>query len=504
MTALHHIELRRGTYRDSVQLLGVSQAVGALDGVTGAMVAMGTELNLELIAGMGFGIPDDATAGDMVVAIAAVDEAARDAALAALEAALAAKTPQPTGDTTLPPPRTVGAAVNTAGATLALISTPGRYAFTDAMDALDAGASVLVFSDNVPVEQEIALKDRAAERGLIVMGPDCGTAVVGGVGLGFANVVRPGPVGLVAASGTGAQQAMTLLDAAGVGVSHCLGVGGRDLSTAVAGRSTLAALDALDADPATEVILVISKPPADEVASRVRAHAEKLSKPVVFGLLGSGRPDLTAVVTEVLGALGRSAPSPWPRWLPSDEPRDLAAPFGSGSGSLRGLFSGGTLCDEAMVIASAALGPIRSNIPLEPSWALARDLKADGHVMIDFGDDTLTAGRPHPMIDGTLRLERLATEAADPSCRVVLLDVVLGHGAHPDPAGELAPAIAAAVLAADRAFDVVVALVGSAGDPQGLERQATALQGVGARVFSSNAEAAREAVAILNPAEVTE
>ncbi|TQS40071.1 FdrA family protein [Cryptosporangium phraense] len=501
---MRHVEVRRGTYRDSVQLLQVSQAVSGLPGVTGAMVAMGTELNLELIAGMGFEPPADATAGDMVVAIATADEPTRDAAVAALESALAAKAPPATGDSTLPPPRTVGAAVRAADANLALISTPGRYAFADAMDALDAGANVLVFSDNVPVEQEIALKDRAAERGLLVMGPDCGTAVVGGLGLGFANVVRPGPVGIVAASGTGAQQVLTLLDAAGVGISHCLGVGGRDLSAAVAGRSTLAALDALGADPATEVILVISKPPAPAVADAVREHAAGLSKPVVFGLLGGGRPDLTAVVTEVLGVLGKTAPSPWPRWLPSDEGPDLVAPFSFGTGNLRGIYSGGTLCDEAMVIASAALGPIVSNIPLDPAWTIGADLKADGHAMLDFGDDALTAGRPHPMIDGTLRLARLASEAADPDTRVVLMDVVLGHGAHPDPASELAPAIAAALGAADRPFDVVIALVGSAGDPQGASRQATELQGVGARVFSSNAEAAREAVAILKPDEVTE
>ncbi|GAA0280553.1 FdrA family protein [Cryptosporangium japonicum] len=501
MTALHHIELRRGTYRDSVQLLQVSQAVAGLDGVTDAMVAMGTDLNRELIAGMGFTLPDDATPGDMIVAIAAADETTRDSALAALESALTAKTPSASTDATQPELRTVGAAVTAAEADLVLISTPGRYAFADAVDALDAGASVLVFSDNVPVEQEIALKDLAAERGLLVMGPDCGTAVVGGVGLGFANVVRPGPIGLVAASGTGAQQVLALLDAAGVGVSHCLGVGGRDLSAAVAGRSTLAALDALDADPATETILVISKPPAPEVADAVRAHAAKLSKPVVFGLLGSGRPDLTAVVTEVLGA---DAPASWPKWLPTDEPRDLVAPFSIGTGSLRGLFSGGTLADEAMVIASATLGPIASNIPLDPAWALGSDLTTDGHAMIDFGDDALTAGRPHPMIDGTLRLARLAVEAADPSCRVVLLDVVLGHGAHPDPASELAPAIAAALTSADRPFDVVVALIGTSDDPQGLARQAAELSGVGAWVFLSNAEAAREAVAILKPSEVTE
>jgi FdrA protein len=496
-----HVELRRGTYRDSVRLLQVSQAVSGLPGVSGAMVAMATDLNLELLAGMGFTRPEGATAGDMVVAIAASDEDAQTAALVALEASLAEKAPTG-GGADRPPARTIGGAVREADANLALISTPGQYAFADAVDALDAGASVLVFSDNMPVAQEVALKDLATARGLLVMGPDCGTAVVGGVGLGFANVVRPGPVGLVAASGTGAQQVMTLLDAAGVGISHCLGVGGRDLSAAVAGRSTLAALDALDADPATELILVVSKPPSELVAGLVREHAAGLSKPVVFGLLGAGRPDLTAVVTDVLGSLGVSPP-PWPRWLPFVKTypgysRDRS------SQRLRGLFSGGTLCDEAMVIAAGALGAIASNIPLEPSWALGPDLHTAGHAAIDFGDDALTAGRPHPMIDGTLRLDRLAVEAADPSCRVVLLDVVLGNGAHPDPAGDLAPAIAAAFETAGRPFDVVVALIGTIGDPQGLERQAAALQGVGARVFSSNAEATRDAVDLLTPAEVSE
>jgi FdrA protein len=246
------------------------------------------------------------------------------------------------------------------------------------------------------------------------------------------------------------------------------------------------------------------------VVDVVRKHAAALSKPVVFGLLGRERPDLTAVVEEALGALGRPVPAPWPRWLAApDEYGGFAVPASVDvrSEHLRGLFSGGTLCDETMVIAAATLGPIASNIPLQPEWALAPDLKAKGHAAIDFGDDALTAGRPHPMIDGTLRLERLAAEAADTSCRVVLMDVVLGHGAHPDPAAELAPAIAGArqVAGADgRTLDVVIALVGTVGDPQGLTRQAAALQGVGARVFSSNAEAARDAVGILTPGQVTE
>jgi len=481
-----HVELRRGTYRDSVSLMQVSRAVGTEPGVDRALIAMATELNLGLLAGMGFAAPGGATANDLVVAIAADDEAGLDRGRARLDAELAnVGTPAPGGFGSAPAARTVGSAVRRSGAALALISTPGRLAYLDALDALDAGASVLLFSDNVPVEQEIQLKAEAARRGLLVMGPDCGTAVIGGVGLGFANVVRPGPVGLVAASGTGAQQVMCLLDAADVGVSHCLGVGGRDLSDAVGGAATLAALDALDTDPATELIVLVSKPPAPRVAELVRAHAGGLTTPVVFALLGPEQPDLTAAVEAALARLGVAVP-PWPAWSTPQ-----GAPLSAGY--LRGLFSGGTLCDEAMLIASQTLGPVASNIPLRPEWALPADLGATGHAMIDFGDDQLTQGRAHPMIDGSLRLERLAAEAADPDCAVILLDMVLGHAAHPDPAAELAPAIATARATAS----VVVSLCGATGDPQGLSQQAETLRVAGADVFLSNAEAARHAVARL-------
>jgi FdrA protein len=488
---VHHVELRAGAYLDSVRLMQLSAAVRAVPGVSGALVAMATPLNLELAEGMGFPAPDGATPDDLLVAVAAEDERRLAAGLERLGEELAARPGAAGADPVAVAARSVGSAVRRSGASLALVSTPGRYAFLDAMDALDAGASVLVFSDNVPVEQEVRLKEVAARRGLLVMGPDCGTAVVAGVGLGFANVVRPGPVGLVAASGTGAQQVMSLLDAAGVGVSHCLGVGGRDLSEPVGGRSTLAALDALDADPATELVILLSKPPAPPVAERVRAHAQRLRTPVVVALLGLGQPDLTGAVAQALRRLGRPEPDAWPAWLPEPAPRPRP-------GALRGLFAGGTLCDEAMVVASRTLGPVRSNIPLRPEWTVSAGGDPDaGHTMLDLGDDEYTVGRPHPMIDGGYRLERLAAAAADPACSVVLLDVVLGHGAEPDPAAGLAPVIARArAEGAGRGLAVVVSLVGTAGDPQGLSRQAEALRAAGACVFGSNAQAARYAAGL--------
>jgi FdrA protein len=491
------VELLRGAYHDSVTLLQVSRTLAAVDGVHAAQVAMGTELNLDVLRTMGFDVPSSAGANDMVLALRATDDDAVARARLALDAALT-----PTGASTShglgaqAPARTVGAAARRMpDANVALVSVPGQHAFTEAMDALEAGLSVLLFSDNVSVEAEVRLKDEGARRGLLVMGPDCGTASVAGVGLGFANVVPTGPVGIVAASGTGAQQLMCLLAGAGVGVSHCLGVGGRDLSVAVGARSTRQALTMLDDDESTELIVVVSKPAPREVSEDLETFVQELGTPVQFAVLGRGQPDLTAAAARATVAVGATFA----------EPRSWVATARAGASfeSLHGLFAGGTLCDESMVIASESLGPVRSNIPFHPSLGLGPDLTSDGHLMIDFGDDTLTRGRAHPMIDQRSRLDRIAVEAAglaSDSSRggvVLLLDVVLGHGAHPDPAAELAPALADAVAAADGRLAVVVSLCGTADDPQGLDRQAAALVAAGASVFLSNAAAARAAVALV-------
>jgi FdrA protein len=481
------VEVRRGAYQDSVALMQISQDLQKIDGVRSALVAMATELNLDLLDGMGFARPESSP-NDMVVAIEADDDEAVGRAMAALGEALTHRPVTSSSDSLgqLTSP-TVAAAARAAEADLALVSTPGRVAVLDAVDALDSGLDVMLFSDNVAVEHEVALKERAASAGLLVMGPDCGTAVVGGVGLGFANVVRPGPVGIVAASGTGAQHLMALLDDADIGVAHCLGVGGRDLSSAVQGRSTFAAIDRLVRDERVELIVVISKPPAAEVAAALRERATEVGTPVLVRLLGPGEADLTQTAAAVAEALGR----PWrepTRLGPSLEPSVGAQP-----GQLRGLFSGGTLCDEAMLIAAASLGEVWSNIPLAGQPALDDSLTAPGrHVFIDFGDDRLTAGRPHPMIDGTIRNERLARDLDDPDCAVVLLDVVLGHGAHADPAAELAPLIASA----DK--PVIVSLVGTGDDPQGRDGTAARLVDAGAVVHASNAAAAREAVMLVS------
>ncbi len=499
-TERRHVEVRPGAYADSVTLLQVSRRVADLTGVLAAQVAMATRLNLDVLTGMGFTLPET-TPNDMVVALHLAAEGDLDAARAEVDAALAAAssgadTDPGSGD--VAPPRTTGAALRRVrDAALALVSVPGEHAFPEAMDALDAGCDVMIFSDNVPVDQEVRLKQTAAERDLLVMGPDCGTAVVGGVGLGFANAVRPGHVGLVAASGTGCQQLLCLFDAAGVGVSAALGVGGRDLSSDVGGLATMQALARLDADPGVERIVLVSKPPAAEVAERIEQYAEGLSTPVQQALLGPGRPDLTRAAEQVLDALGHQRPE-WPKWNAGGSTRGRR-----GSGFLRGLFVGGTMCDEAMLLATESLGALHSNIPLPgghgvDAAALAEGPLPSGHVLLDFGADEFTTGRAHPMIDPTLRLQYLRSAGADTQTAVVLLDVVLGYGAEPDPAPTLAPVIAE--VRQDDGPAVVVSCVGTDADPQGLTRQAEALAAAGAEVYLSNAQATGRALELLGGA----
>jgi FdrA protein len=482
------VRVERGRYHDSVTLMRASAAAQDVPGVETVIAAMGTELNRGLLVQAGFADPE-ATADDLVVAVSADGPATAEEAVAAIERHLAERRPSAGGAHRRPAPRTVeSAAARAPDAGVVLVSVPGRHAYVEAAAALRAGRHVMVFSDGVEVDAEVALKREATGAGRLVMGPDCGTAILDGVGLGFANVVVPGPVALVAASGTGAQQLCCLLDGAGIGVRHVIGVGGRDLTSAVGGASTLAALAALDDDPAVEVIGIVSKPPDAEVAEAVTAVAARCGTPVVAALVGPGRPTLTDAAAEIARTLGAASTDPqW--WRP---------PGGQGParpGPVLGLFSGGTNAAEALVVLEERVGPVVSNVHHEPSRRIGPfDPAGDAHAVLDLGDDELTAGRPHPMIDPAAVADRVrSATGADEGPGVLLLDVVLGHGAHPDPASVLAPALADARAAGAAS---VAALVGTDGDPQGLDRQARALVDAGAIVHRSNARAAEAAAAL--------
>jgi FdrA protein len=493
--------VRSGAYFDSVVLMQIASELRGRPGVRNASLGMGTPPNKEVLEAAGLLAPEAAAAGanDLIVALDTDADAAEDA-LAAAEAALEARTAPPaaTGGGEPRRPRTLAEAP----AGLAIISTPGRYAGAEALKALRLGMNVFCFSDNVPLEQEIELKNEAHARGLIVMGPDCGTGMVGGVPLGFANELRAGDVGLIGASGTGLQQVSTLVDRWGAGVSQMIGVGSHDLAAAVGAISMLDALDALADDPATKVIGLISKPPDPDVAERVLARAAASGKPVVAAFLGAdpeGAPDgvsMAATLEDAARLLVRASTGSDPTALDSDSSRP--APDGGERRLLRGLYAGGTFAYEAGLLLEPRLGAIGDDA--DPPAADRPARLPDGHLILDLGDDRFTVGRPHPMIDPAVRLDMLRAAGEDPRTAVILLDVVLGHLAADDPAADLAPVVTEIAGRPD-APAIVCFVVGTDTDPQGRERQERALRDAGALLAPSSSAAAALAEAMI-PTEV--
>jgi len=500
-----HVE----TYLDSLLLMAATVRMDGLDGVEWAGAVMASPGGLADLAAAGFTGPelDGLGANDLVLAVRAVDEDVLAGALAAgQEAAFAGRAgasgPAP-GSAETPPRSVREAADRLDGADVAVVSVPGPYAALEAHHALSAGLHVLLFSDGVPLEEEIELKRRGAELGLLVMGPGAGTAVLGGTGLGFANALRGQPdhrgaVGVVAAAGTGAQEVSALLSRWGVPVSHVVGVGGRDLSEPVEGCMARLAVRALADDPRTGAVLLVSKPPAPSSAQAVLAECAGVPAVAVF--LGLDRMTLPAGVTSaptleagarVAAELTGAVPPPLSGGL-RERVAEAAGRLDPARVRVQGLFSGGTLCYEAQLVLERHLGPVHSNEPLRTEHGLPAP--AGAHVLLDLGAEEYTRGVPHPMIDLGTRLDLLRRQADDPSLAVVLLDVVLGYGSADDPAGQLAP-VCAELTAADGPR-IVAYVLGTEDDPQVYSRQRAALEEAGCLVTETNARAAHAAAAL--------
>jgi FdrA protein len=496
--AIVKAEVRSGVYYDSVVLMQLQRSLTALPGVLDAGVVMGTDANKELLAQIDLLTPETraARADDLVIVIRAADDAAAQTTLAQVDGLLARR--RVAVEMEFRPKSLESAAQMMPDARWVLISVAGRYAAGVARQALRLDKHVFLYSDNVSVEDEIALKQMAAEKGLLVMGPDCGTAIVDGVGLGFANRVRRGPIGVVAAAGTGLQQVTSRIHQLGGGITHGLGTGGRDLSEKVGAVTTRQGLQLLSRDPETRVIVLVSKPPAPEVAEDVLGVARSAGKPVVVAFIGYPSParqmdNLTFASTlDEAAQLAVDLAASTPQAEPALELK--LNRFVPGQRYLRGLFSGGTLAYEAQLILRGYLPGVYSNTPLDKSYRLVNSLVSQAHTIVDLGEDEFTVGRLHPMMDNDLRIRRLQQEADDPEVAVILLDVVLGYSAHPDPAGELAPAIAQArarATEAGRHLEVVAVVVGTDDDPQDLSAQVQQLEAAGAQIETSNEAAVR-------------
>ncbi len=479
--------MRAGRWADSAKMMAATRAAEGVEGVERAYCFMGTAANREEAAALGVTDPaiDGAGPDDLVIAVQGT--AAADG-LEAAEAVL--DRPATGGDGAAAGPRPLRTMARSEG-DVAVISVPGEYAALEAHKALGAGMDVLLFSDGVSLGDEVALKRRAHALGRLVMGPGAGTAIMGGLALGFANVVAPGRVGVVAAAGTGAQEVTVLVDRAGAGISHCYGAGGRDLSEEVGAVTVLDAIARLADDEGTDAIVCVSKPPSPGVARRVLNALADCGTPATACMVGGavepvGGVLLAATLEEAALAAVRlagrpAAPAPVPH-------ADWVA-----GGAVRGLFSGGTLCSEAAALLAERLWRVSSNAPAGRARLL--EGSPEGHVCLDLGAEEFTRGRPHPMIDPAARVERLRAEAADPDVGVLLIDVVLGHASHPDPAGALAPVVREA-LSARPQLAVVAYVLGTEGDPQVRSRQETTLAEAGARLAPTNAAAAGLAAAL--------
>ena len=494
----------------------VSAKVSAVPGIDAASVVMASATNVENLARAGLG--DFAVRpNDLVVAVSGTDEACAEA-LQKADELLSTKAGgrDDEGAGAQQPVTSIQMAVARDPAhNFALISVPGDYAASEAMKALRLGMDVMVFSDNVPVESELALKRFAQERDLMVMGPDCGTAIVNGVPLGFANVIRRGPIGVVGASGTGTQEVTVRIHQLGSGVSQALGTGGHDLAAAIGGISMRQGLKALNDDPDTTVIVLISKPPAPDVAAAVLETAEACSKPVVAIFLGADAAAITcpgvhgatylAQAADMAVALAKNQHPQRKAIAVSNEAqrqiKEISRAMASGQRYVRGIFSGGTFCFEAQLIHAAAGITAFSNAPIAGNRKLESAGKSVEHTIIDMGDDEFTQGRPHPMIDPSLRDARIREEVADPLTAVVLFDVVLGYGASADPTAGLIGSIdrmKAKAQAEGRRIAFIGYVCGTDQDPQNRKSIVAGLQSAGVLVASSNAEAAVWSAALIS------
>lgn len=493
------------TYRDSVALMHLSRALEGLPDVRQAAVMMGTPHNKTLLREVGLLTAEGEKAGvnDLLVCVQTDTPAATERAVQEARQHLA-NSRAVIGDAGEMAPRTLETALRRMpDANLAFISIPGQYARNEVLKALQHGLHVFLFSDHVELEAEEEIKQLAAQRGLLVMGPDCGTAILSGIPLGFANSVPRGPVGLISASGTGLQEVICLLARQGIGISQAIGVGGRDLHRRIGGRSMRGALQVLADDADTQVIVLISKPPDAEIAACLAREAAQCGKPCVLAFLGNEtRSDQGSALQEVstledaalvAGALIREEP------VPSgfqEVPTELVQPLEAARASLRSeqkifraLYCGGTLAFEALWLLRRSLGRVESN--LDGTLGAYHEV---GNEVIDLGAEEFTIGRPHPMIDPTVRSEQLIETARKPQVAVVLCDVILGWGAHPDPAAELAAAWkeAQSIANADgRKLIGIATVCGTPDDPQGYEEQCRVLREHGIILAESNAQAVR-------------
>ncbi|TXD98477.1 acyl-CoA synthetase FdrA [Psychrobacter frigidicola] len=489
-----------GVYADSMTLMALSTKVNKLPGVQKAMIGMGTAMNKAVISDVGLMTPEveAASTSDMIYAVECETEEMCAEVLAKIDELRTASVADQSQEKSY---RSLNKAIEDNDSSLVVISVPGEYAANETRKALEQDKNVMIFSDNVTVEDELALKQFAHEKGLLVMGPDCGTAIINNVGLCFANAVSDGSVGVVAASGTGAQELSVQVDALGGGISQLIGVGGRDLSEEIGGIMMIDGLNMLAQDDQTKVIVLVSKPPAESVANNVLEVAKGIDKPVVVCFIGDGSTESDSTensanlhftnntleaAKKAVQAAGLSVDTDTKSY--DFDYEKINASFAKSQKFIRGIFCGGTICDEVFYVLKHATDNVVSNVAKNAKDQLEIGATSHDHALLDMGSDEFTSGRPHPMIDPTARNARLVKEAQDPETAVLLLDFVLGYGSNDDPVGAAADSIKQAYTDAKkdkRSLQIIAYVLGTDRDPQGKKGQIDQLKDLGVHVVDS-------------------
>ncbi|MEH7248226.1 acyl-CoA synthetase FdrA [Neobacillus niacini] len=499
------VVIKPNTYIDSVSLMSLSTKANQIEGIDQAIIAMGTEMNKEVIRNVGLMIPaiEEAKTSDLMIVVKADTDELCESAFVNINDLMTKKDTSTGGKGEVKYSTISSAATSIPEANLAIISVNGAYAAREAKKALENDLHVMLFSDNVGIEEEIELKKLAHEKGLLMMGPDCGTAIINNVGLAFSNAVRKGSIGVIGASGTGSQEISVRIHEFGGGISQLIGTGGRDLSEEVGGIMMLDSIRALEADAATKVIVLVSKPPAPSVEDKICAQIKQCTKPVVVWFIGGNEEKVTEAGGH-FAKMSKEAALKAVLLTGADESKinkkalniplinEVRAKLTPEQKYIRGLFCGGTLCDEAMYAAMEKFNNVYSNIQKNPEYRLKDSNVSEEHTFIDFGDDEFTQGKPHPMIDPSTRIERFKQEAKDPSVGVIVMDFVLGFGSHEDPVGVMLPHIFEAKQQAEqegRHLEILGYILGTDLDQQNYQGQIDKLIVSGATHASSSQNA---------------
>ncbi|MCE5283437.1 MAG: acyl-CoA synthetase FdrA [Deltaproteobacteria bacterium] len=502
--------VKRNSYLDSIFLMNAAKEIMKIKGVKDAILLMGTDMNKTVLKEVGGLTPEAMAAApnDLILSLDLEDGNIAKDVLAFLESLIAGKEKNQHEEETVFP--SLNKAIDASpDANLVFISVPGEFAAQEAKTALNRGLNAFIFSDNVPIEDEVELKKMALEKGLLVMGPGCGTSVINHVSIGMMSTINEGSIGIVGASGSGIHQIATLIDRQGLGISQAIGTGGRDLSKEVDGITMIQGIHFLEKDQNTKVIVLVSKPPAPAPAEKIFDLVRKSAKPVVIFFLGGDQQQIKAVGAH--GALTLEEAAMKAIKLANNEAippenfieacKTRLAPLAAeekgklfpGQRYLRGLFCGGTHSEEAILLLQDMIGSLYANVSFGNCRKVANPHSSIKNTLIDMGDEEFTKGKPHPVIDPSILKDRLWKEGSDPEVAVILFDLLLGYGAHRDPVGTIEETLAAIRRKAHeegRHVSIVASICGSTRDPQGFEEQKTRLEALGVKVLPSTAQAA--------------